>query len=780
MKKTLKILIIILNILIIAFVCFVVWFLFYLIKLNATLNFDKSKLELANLNVEIYDNNNEVINTNDSKKIDVNNLNDYTISAFISIEDKEFFNHNGVNYKRILGAFLNNIKTKSLSQGASTISQQLIKNTHLTNEKTIERKIKEILLTKKMESQLSKKQIIETYLNVIYFGESAFGIEQASLVFFNKSAQDLTIAESATLAGIIKSPAKYSPIYNKENCKERRNLVLKEMYEDFYINEEEYMTAINSDINICLNETAKRNYNNLYLKQVYLEAQEILNLTEKEMGLNGLKIYTYQNKNKQKILDENLDNEKYYIKNKYENIADSLGLIINAKTGGIEAYSGRSNNDIVNIKRQPGSAIKPQLVYAPALEYGIINPTTPLFDEKIDINGYSPNNLGNVFHGYVSAKKCVADSLNIPAVKLMNYLGIEKCKNFAKNLNIDFDKNDNGYAIALGGFTNGVRLVDLTNSYFPFCNNGEIKNAKFIKKIVSNSGLILYENRENSKQVMGDDTAYLMHNMLVEGVKNGTSRALKNLDFEVAGKTGTVCVKNSNNNTDAISVAYTSEDIMGVWFGNTSYKKEFELTSKTNGGTSTTYVIRDTFLELYKNKKPNSIKIPESVTNVCIDVNELKNNNQVVIASEYCPERYKENILVSKRYMPSKAQDNYKNFEIKNFDVTLNDDQVIISFDALNYIKYKIIRTCDGIPRTINEVENASGKYEFVDNNLKNDTTYIYHIEAIYEHLHSIKHSTKKTIVTDKFKSKYVNLLNNFENSVKYETNEHKSWYLLG
>ena len=779
MKKALKIVTIFLNVMLIFSVCLASFALFYLLKLNSTLSFDKNKLELANLNVEIYDENNEIINTSDSKKIDIENLNDYTIFAFVSIEDKEFFNHNGVNYKRILGAFLNNLKTKSLSQGASTISQQLIKNTHLTNEKTISRKVKEILLTKKMESELSKKQIMETYLNVIYFGESAFGIEQASLVFFNKPAKELSIAESATLAGIIKSPAKYSPIYNKENCIKRRNLVLKEMYEDFYINKEEYEEAVNSEINLNLNEKAKCNYNNLYIKQTYLEAQNILGITEKEMGLNGFKIYTYQNPTKQKILEEKIGNESYYLKNKYGNTADSLGVVINAKTGGIEAYSGKSDNDLVNIKRQPGSSIKPQLVYAPALEYGLINPTTPILDEKIDYDGYSPNNLGNVFHGYVSAKKCVADSLNIPAVKLMSYLGIEKCKNFAKNLNIEFDENDNGYAIALGGFTKGVRLIDLASSYAPFINNGQMRNAKFIKKIVSNTGLILYENKENSKKVMGEDSAYLMHNMLVEGVKNGTSRALRNLDFEVAGKTGTVCVKNSNNNTDAISVAYTSEDIMGVWFGNTSYKKEYELTSKTNGGTYPTYVIRDTFLDLYKNDKPENISVPESIVSVNIDMNELKNNNQVVLASEYCPERYKENILVSKRYMPNKAQDNYNNFDITNFDAKLIDDKVLISFDTLNYVKYKIVRINNGKKEVINTVENKSGKYEFVDETINNNTTYKYRIEAIYEYLHSTKHSTEIEIITNKYKTKYVDILNAVENNIKNDSKKTNNWYFV-
>lgn len=777
MKKTLKILFIIFNILLILGLCFVVAFSFYLIQLNSSLKFDKEKLELANIKLDIYNLENEVINENESAKTDLKDLNDHTVSAFLSIEDKDFYKHNGINFKRIAGALVNNIKTQSLSQGASTISQQLIKNTHLSNEKTFSRKIKEILLTRKMEKELTKDKILETYLNVIYFGESAFGIEQASNVFFSKSAKDLSIAESATLAGIIKSPAKYSPIYNYENCIDRRNLVLKEMFKDYYITEEEYNNAINSEINLNINYFAKSNYNNLYIKQTYAEAMDILNISEKEIGLNGIKIYTYQNNEKQKILDNIINDDNYYIENSYGNIADSLAVIIDNKTGGIEAYAGRSDYDLVNLVRQPGSAIKPPLVFSPALEYGYICPITPILDEKIEYDGYSPNNLGNIFHGYVSASDAVAESLNIPAVKLTNYVGIEKCKNFAKNLNIEFDENDNGYAIALGGFTKGIRLIDLTNSYLPYSNNGNIKDAKFIKKIVSNTGKVLYENDEKERRVMGDDTAYLMHNMLVNGVNTGTSRALKNLPYMVAGKTGTVCVKNSNNNTDAISVAYTSDNTMGVWFGNTSYKKEFELSSKNNGGTYATYVIRDSFKEMYKNNKPKDIERPESVMEVEIDANELNNNHKVLLANNNCPDRYKIKTLVSVNHLPEMAQDNYSNFEIKNFDCKYENQKVKITFDALNYIKYQIVRIVNGNEKVIKTIENCDGNVEYFDDTIVNNNTYYYYIKAENASLHSSRQTEKICIITPKYNETYVNMLKTQNEEIKKNENSNNSWF---
>ena len=772
-KTRLKTLIVIGNVMLIIMLILTVVSLMYLFNLNSKLQFDKTKLELANIKLDVYSSNNEVINSNQNKNINLNDLNDYTVSAFLSIEDKDFYNHNGVNYKRVAGAMINNIKTKSFSQGASTISQQLIKNTHLTNEKTFDRKIKEMLLTRKMEKVMSKDNILETYLNVIYFGESAFGIEQASNVFFNKSAKNLSLAESALLAGVIKSPAKYSPIYNTETALTRRNLVLKEMYKDFLITEEEYSKAISEELVLNINEQAKSNYNSLYLKQVYDEAINILNISEKEIGLNGIKIYTYQNLDTQNLLDNIINSDEYYLENSFGNIADSLAVVIDNNTGGIIAYSGKSEYNLLNLKRQPGSAIKPTLVYAPALEYGYIAPITPILDEKIDINGYSPNNLGNKFYGYVSASQCVADSLNIPAVKLTNYVGIDKCKNFAKNLNIDFDKNDNGYAIALGGFTTGTRLIDLTNSYLPYSNNGKIKDAKFIKKIVGLNGKILYENEENARYGMSDDSAYLMHTMLEDGVKKGTSKALNKLPYSVAGKTGTVCVKDSNNNTDAISVAYTKNHTMGVWFGNTSNKKEYELSSKVNGGTYPTYVIRDTFSKMYERVIPQSILKPQSVVEVEIDINELNNNHKVMIANENCPERYKQKILVSNRYLPEKASDNYINFKIDNFDVRLENDSVIIDFNAIKYIDYSIIRTNNNKEVEIAKFNNKQGKIQYVDKNIDNDTKYSYKIVAKYDVLHSTRQTEEINIITPKFKHKYVDKLQMHNTDIKSKNN---SW----
>ena len=262
------------------------------------------------LNIEVYDNKNKMIkeeNQFNGDYVPLSQLNQHTKDAFISIEDKEFYNHNGLNKKRMAGAMLKNIKSHRLKEGASTISQQLIKNTHLSGEKTLERKLKEMALTRKMEKQFSKDEILESYLNIIFFGNNCYGIENASKYYFNKSAKELSLAESATLAGLIKSPTKYSPIHNSENSLKRRNLVLSEMEKDGKISASDKIQAQQQPIVLDVQRTAS-NKLNTYSQSAIDEASKILGITPKQLAIGGYKIHTYQNQEKQQALQNAVDN----------------------------------------------------------------------------------------------------------------------------------------------------------------------------------------------------------------------------------------------------------------------------------------------------------------------------------------------------------------------------------------------------------------------------------------------------------------------------------------
>ena len=764
MKKAVKIGIIITLIL------FILGSLFFIIFINdimgiSSVKFDKEKLIAVNQEIVVYnDDNVELKNTISNKSIvKIEDVPNHVVNAFISIEDKDFFKHNGLNYKRIAKAMFNNLKSFSFKEGASTISQQLIKNTHLTNEKTIKRKVKEMLLTKKLEKEFSKKDILETYLNVIYFGENSYGIERAALTYFGKETKNLTLWEGATLAGIIKSPYTYSPVYNPENCLKRRNLVLSEMLRDKKISQAQYDEAVNMPLEI-VDRKQEQGVNNLYVKACINEAEQILNLSEKDIMLSGIKIYSYLDDEVQKQLYDIANNENNYHTNSYGNTNDSLLIMIDNETYAVLGYAGKSDYDLTNFVRQPGSTIKPILVYAPALEKGLVSPDTLILDEEINYGGYSPKNVGGKYYGYVSVEESICDSLNVPAVKTLDYVGIENAKQFAKKAGIKFDENDNGLALALGGFTNGVTLKELTNSFLPFVNDGNFSKANFVRKIVDVNGKTLYEHKPKEEKIMGEDTAYLMTNMLKEACKTGTSMKLKNLDFDVAGKTGTVAITGTNNNTDAYSVAYTTKHTMGVWIGNYSNATKYVLEGKNNGGTYATNMIKMCFEELYANNKPENFKQPNSVKEVEIDLKEYENNHVIKLASSNCPDRYKIKTLVSKRFEPKETSELFENLSVENFDVKIENGKVLICFDAEDYLKYEIMRVENGKTKSLKKYSNKKGKIEYYDFNIKENSTYNYYIKisTINESASSV--SETLTIITDKNEQNFDKFLNYNDN----------------
>lgn len=764
MKKAVKIGIIITLIL------FILGSLFFIIFINdimgiSSVKFDKEKLIAVNQEIVVYnDDNVELKNTISNKSIvEIEDVPNHVINAFISIEDKDFFKHNGLNYKRIAKAMFNNLKSFSFKEGASTISQQLIKNTHLTNEKTIKRKVKEMLLTKKLEKEFSKKDILETYLNVIYFGENSYGIERAALTYFGKETKDLTLWEGATLAGIIKSPYTYSPVYNPENCLKRRNLVLSEMLRDKKISQAQYDEAVNMPLEI-VDRKQEQGVNNLYVKACINEAEQILNLSEKDIMLSGIKIYSYLDDEVQKQLYDIANNENNYHTNSYGNTNDSLLIMIDNETYAVLGYAGKSDYDLTNFVRQPGSTIKPILVYAPALEKGLVSPDTLILDEEINYGGYSPKNVGGKYYGYVSVEESICDSLNVPAVKTLDYVGIENAKQFAKKAGIKFDENDNGLALALGGFTNGVTLKELTNSFLPFVNDGNFSKANFVRKIVDINGKTLYEHKPKEEKIMGEDTAYLMTNMLKEACKTGTSMKLKNLDFDVAGKTGTVAITGTNNNTDAYSVAYTTKHTMGVWIGNYSNATKYVLEGKNNGGTYATNMIKMCFEELYANNKPENFKQPNSVKEVEIDLKEYENNHVIKLASSNCPDRYKIKTLVSKRFEPKETSELFENLSVENFDVKIENGKVLVCFDAEDYLKYEIMRVENGKTKSLKKYSNKKGKIEYYDFNIKENSTYNYYIKISTINDLASSVSETLTIITDKNEQNFDKFLNYNDN----------------
>ncbi len=693
MKKSIKIIIFS----IFAVLCAVMIALgFYLASIYSKVNklaLDEEKLTSPSLTIEIFDSENKPIkeeNTFNHGYIKSASIPDHTKAAFVSIEDKSFYEHSGINYKRIAKAVLNNLKSKSLKEGASTISQQLIKNTHLTSEKTFERKIKEIALAKKLENRFSKEEILEQYLNVIYFGNNCYGIENASNYYFSKSAHDLNLEESALLAGMIKSPNRYSPVSNYTPAFKRRNVVLEEMCKDGIITQDECFSAKNKAIKLNLNTTYKNKLNS-YSQAAIDEACKILSLPAKQIALHGFKIYTYQNEEKQKSLEKAISAVD-------TDGNDNAAIVIDNAHMGVVAYTGESAYKILEAKRQPGSCIKPVLVYAPALNEDIIYPCTQILDEKTTISGYSPKNVSGSFKGYVSAREALSKSINIPAVKVLSYLGIPKAKAYASDMGIEFDEKDDSYALALGGMNYGTNLLSLAGAYSTFANSGVYSSPKFISYITDKNNKIVYIHKKEEKRVLREDASYLLTDMLRTCSQSGTAKKLNELKIDIASKTGTVGKPSSSLNLDAWNISYTNDYTCGCWIGNLD-----NTPISFVGGNHPTQVVKNYFT--YENDN-SEFKIPSSIVEKAIDLEELSSNHRVVLANNFTPERYTQNEMFSNFNLPRDISNKFVKIESPEIKSKVSEGKATLTFDAKEYLNYEFYKN----GKLISSIKGKEGK----------------------------------------------------------------------
>lgn len=632
-------------------------------------------LASPSLSISIFDSENKPIkeyNELNSAYAKIETLSPSTISAFTSIEDKSFYKHKGVNYKRIGKAIINNIKSRKLKEGASTITQQLVKNSQLTSEKTFDRKIKELALAKKVEAKYSKDQILEMYLNIIYFGNNCYGIENASNYYFSKQAKDLSLEEASLLAGMIKSPSKYSPIKNHDNALKRRNLVLSEMEKDGKISQQEFEKTKRKPITLSINNQPKNKLNS-YSQACLDEAESLLGLPARQIAINGYKIYSYQIPEKQLALEEAMK--------KVEINCDSAGIVIDNSSHTVVAFVGDGNYKILESKRQPGSCLKPLLVYGPALNEDIIYPCTQLLDEKTTISEYTPKNVGDVYRGYVSARESLSKSINIPAVKVLSYVGIDKAKAYCEEMGIPFDEKDDSYALALGGMTYGTNILELASAYSTFACDGYYSKAKFVSFITDKNDKIVYINNNEEKRVFKEDSAYLLTDMLKSCAKTGTAKKLASLEKDIASKTGTVGKSGSKENLDAWNVSYTKNTTCAVWLGNLDNSP-----IGYAGGNQPTEIVKNYFEKV---EDSSVFTTPGSIVERDIDLTELEENHRIVLANSFTPERYVQKELFSKFNLPSDVSNKFTSIEKPNFKTKVENNKIEIDFEAKDYLTYK-------------------------------------------------------------------------------------------
>ena len=511
------------------------------------------------------------------------------INAFISIEDSRFFSHHGLDYEAIARSIVANIKDKEFSQGASTITQQLIKNVYLSNEKTIERKINEAILSLKLEHILSKEDILSSYLSNVLFGGRIYGVKMASKYYFNKDLADITLKEASMLAGLVQMPNYYNPFTNYEAAQDRRNLVLKAMLNEAYIDEETYENTINIELSSYLNKGQINENIGIYASYIDYVSYEAITKYNIDFYSSDLKIEINVDSNIQKMIYQIMNNNYNHFKDEYL----KCGIVVlNPKTAEILAISGtreagmRNLNYATEVLHQPASTIKPILSYAPAIQYLNFQPQTQILDEPYRYqNGMLVNNWDNRYLGNISLRYALANSRNVPAIKLYNEVGSKLAWEFASSIGLENRDNYSYEAMAIGGFSKGFTVLEMANAYLTFPNMGKYKKATSINNIKTNN--TEYKNEDKFRQVLSEETSFLINDILHDVLKY-TNYDLKNTFL--SSKTGQ---SNYDYNTrmkynipanatkDSWVIGYTPDLLVAVWCGYEDIKKGLYLTPKT-------------------------------------------------------------------------------------------------------------------------------------------------------------------------------------------------------
>jgi penicillin-binding protein 1A len=523
---------------------------------------------------QIYDVNGKLINTVHSVEnrvpVSINKIPKNLQDAFVAAEDARFYQHIGIDPRGIMRAVWSNITDRGVSEGGSTITQQLAKNALLSQERTLKRKIQEAILALQIERQYSKNEILELYLNQIYFGQGAYGVQSAATVYFGKNVEDLTLAECAMLAGIPKSPNYYSPFNNLKAATERQATVLDQMVKYNFINSSTGVQAKNAKLKLAVRSTqSESNAKTASYFIDYVTQYLIDRYGADAVYKDGLKVYTTLDLDMQEAAEEAMQ--------KLPSVrVDSNGLqqpqgalvAIDPRTGYIKAMVGGRGNDQFNravlAERQPGSAFKP-FVYLAALEGGM-TPSSIIEDSKISFGNWTPMNYDEKFHGSVSLRTALEQSLNVPTVKIANQTGVDKPLYYAQQMGISTlvlqgSVNDRNLAMSLGGLTRGVTPLELASAYGVLANQGVHVDPIAVIKIVDRNGKTLEQVASKEKAVVNERSAYILTDMLRGVINNGTGGAA-NIGRPAAGKTGT-----TNDYKDAWFVGFTPDLVASVWIG---------------------------------------------------------------------------------------------------------------------------------------------------------------------------------------------------------------------
>lgn len=676
-----------LTVLIIVILTFLLFSIYiYLIPVDI----NSEKLDKLEVSLSLYDKNNKKIEQKIANYVKYEDIPKNLINAFIAIEDKRFFKHKGVDYIRILGALKNNL-INNTTQGGSTITQQLAKNMFLSLDKSYDRKIKEIRLAINIEKIYSKEEILEKYLNMLYFGSGEYGIKNAAKRFFSKSLDELNLKECALLAGIVKSPTKYNPILNYENSITRSCLVLKLMREQNFITDDEYKIAKKCPI-VIKNDLIYNNIVSKYSNSVYFEAAKILGVDLYELPYMDLKIQTMFDFDEQKRLFEIMNNKDYFTLDGQK----ALAIIIDNKTSCVSAFYSNFNMNIFDFKRSPASTIKPLVVFGPALNDHSYHLFTKINNTKQNFNNYSPKNYNNYYSDYETLKDCLIYSYNNPACNILNNIGINSAKAYLEKLNLDYTQNDLNLSLALGGMHNGINLLNLCAAYTTFANDGLFNKGSFINKILDKNNKVIYSKKQCNTRVYSKETANLITMSLAQCAKYGTANKLNKLNFDIASKTGTVSLINKDYNSDAYNIAYTSDVTSLFWTG------DDVLDSSISGGGVTTLMAKDFYLNKYLNNKPKDFIYSNKIKEIDLDLIHYMNNNYY-LADNLSPKTFRFKTVIDSTKNNLDYDYSYSN--IDNLNALIKDDHLTINLNPR--LCYTILERKMFIEKEIADIKNS-------------------------------------------------------------------------
>ena len=578
------------------------------------------KLEIRNANnIALYDKDGNIffMGNGTNEWINIEDISEFLIDATISTEDKNFYNHFGFDFLRIAKAGWTNLINRKALQGASTISQQYVKNLFLDFDKTWERKWNELWLTLNIEIHYSKDEILEGYLNTINYGHGMYGVMNASKFYFGKSAHDLDLAEAAMLVGIPKSPSNYSPLINFDLAKERQYLVLSQMVKNDYITQKEMDDAYLENLEII----GKKNNINLstvmYYQDAVMKELESIDIPKSFLDTGGLKIYTAFDINAQKTLEEKVNNN---LKNNDE--IQSNAVMMDPNNGRIIAllggrdYSLSQYNRSTSSYRQVGSVIKP-ILYYDALENGFTASTCFTSEESTFVfsnnQEYSPRNASDVYANKpISMAAAIAYSDNIYAVKTLLFLGSDSLISMAKRLGFT-TKMNSVPSLALG--TSEMNIIELTSAYSTFANLGYKVDPHLILKILDKDGNVLYDANEEKNLILNSSLVFILNNLLTNTYDSSMIDYNYPTVIGIANKLSRkYSIKSGTTATDSWTVGYTPNLVMSIWIG---YDDNRNITN--NDYMYSKNIFADTMEEYLKDTSEEWYDIPNNVVGVLVD-----------------------------------------------------------------------------------------------------------------------------------------------------------------